>query len=243
MAQISINADMGEALGIHSFGNDLPLMQYVDLVNVAGGFHSGDPDSINATVSAAHSHQLQIGAHPGLPDLVGFGRRRMAVSPEELRNIIVYQVGAVEAFCRVNGAALRHLKPHGILYTMLAEDRDLMQVVAETAHKFELEVLGAPNTLHEEVCEQAGVRFVPELYVDLDYGDDGRITVQRTPGGRTLASVADRVRQAVQEGTVQTVTGKTVPIHFESICVHSDGSQAVDVARTVAETLTVLGAR
>lgn len=243
MAHITVNADMGEALGIHTFGNDLPLMQYVDLVNVAGGFHSGDPDAISETVQAAGERGLQVGAHPGLPDVVGFGRRRMAVSPDELRDIVVYQIGAVNGFCELHRVPLCHLKPHGILYTMLAEDPALMKVVAETAAAFDLEVLGAPGTLHETVCAEVGVKFIPELYVDLDYADTGRITVQRTPGERTLESVAERVRQAVTEGTVDTVTGKTIPLRFESICVHSDGPQAVEVARTVVATLAELGAR
>lgn len=239
--KILVNSDLGEALGIRTFGNDEALMPVIDLANVACGFHSGDPDAMAATVASAVAHGVRIGAHPGLPDVVGFGRRAMALTPAELRHLLVYQVGALAGFAALADASLYHLKPHGALYSMLAQDEALMTETARVAKDFGLVVLGTPGTLHQSVCERTGVEFVGELYVDLDYDDDGRVVVRRQPGPRSLDDVRTRVRTALDEGVVVSVNDRRIPVDFGSVCVHSDSREAPDVAETVVATLREAG--
>ena len=166
---IEINSDMGEAFGLHSFGNDLALMEIIDVANVACGFHAGDPDTMEETVAAAKAHGVRIGAHPGLPDLTGFGRREMKLTPAEVESIILYQTGALVGFLKKAGLELNHIKPHGSLYGMLSRDPELMRSAAKVAALYEVPMFGLAGTAHESVCAEMGVPFVGELYVDLNY--------------------------------------------------------------------------
>lgn len=239
---VAINSDMGESLGIHSFGNDDGLLEFLDQANVACGFHSGDPVGIHTTVRNAAEAGIAIGAHPGLPDLVGFGRRVMALEPEELRDIIMYQVGALTAFLRAEGVPLNHIKPHGSMYGMIARDEALMNAVCDVAEVFGVGVFGMAGTTHERVARERGIPFTSELYVDLGYRADGSLIIQRRPHATPPELAAERTRRAVVEGAVQADTGEMVPITFESICVHSDTPNAIEVARTVRSVLDELEA-
>lgn len=234
---VMINSDMGESLGIHSFGNDDGLLEYLDQANVACGFHSGDPVGIHTTVRNAAEAGIAIGAHPGLPDLVGFGRRVMALEPEELRDIVMYQVGALSGFLRAEGIALNHIKPHGSMYGMIARDEALMNAICDVAEVFEVGVFGMAGTTHERVAGERGIPFTSELYVDLGYRADGSLIIQRRPHATPRELAEERTRRAVEEGAVQADTGELIPISFESICVHSDTPNAIEVARTVREVL------
>lgn len=234
---VMINSDMGESLGIHSFGNDDGLLEYLDQANVACGFHSGDPVGIHTTVRNAAEAGIAIGAHPGLPDLVGFGRRVMALEPEELRDIVMYQVGALSGFLRAEGIALNHIKPHGSMYGMIARDEALMNAICDVAEVFEVGVFGMAGTTHERVARERGIPFTSELYVDLGYRADGSLIIQRRPHATPRELAEERTRRAVEEGAVQADTGELIPISFESICVHSDTPNAIEVARTVREVL------
>ncbi len=230
---LTINADMGESVGIHHFGNDESLLEFVDTINVAGGLHAGDPTAIARIVALALDRGVSVGVHPGLPDIAGFGRREMAITAEEARDLIRYQTGAVAAFVQAEGHELHHIKPHGALFGMLARNEELMDAACDVAVQYGVPIYGLAGTAHERVAARRGVPFVAEYYVDLDYSDDGMIVVNRTGSTRDLGEVADRASRALAEGTTISTTGKSVPIRVESFCVHSDLPNAVDVARTV----------
>ncbi|MGJ8720884.1 MAG: 5-oxoprolinase subunit PxpA [Salinibacterium amurskyense] len=235
---ISVNADMGESVGIHHFGNDEPLLEFVDSINVAGGLHAGDPTAIARIVARALDRGVTVGAHPGLPDIAGFGRREMAITTEEARDLIRYQTGAVAAFVQAEGHELHHIKPHGALFGMLARNEELMHAACDVAVQYGVPLYGLAGTAHERVAAQRGVPFVAEYYVDLDYTDDGMIVVNRTGAVRDLGEVADRASRALREGTTISTTGHAVPVRAESFCVHSDLPNAVEVARTVRAAIT-----
>lgn len=236
-AQVLLNSDMGEGFGLHEFGNDVALMEIIDVANVACGYHAGDPDVMNRTVALAAEHGVAVGAHPGLPDPMGFGRRRMVLTPEEVESIILYQTGALTAFLAKHGLSLNHIKPHGALYGMLAGDEDLMQAAAGTAKQFGVPFYGLAGTAHESVCRAMGVDFVAELYVDLNYGPTGELLIQRRPAPTDPAAAAERVSRAVAGEPVPAVDGTPLNITFQSICVHSDAPNSVAVASAVRNAL------
>lgn len=240
---ITINSDLGESVGLHSFGHDDELLGIVDTVNVACGMHAGDPSEMDRTVRAAAAAGVTVGAHPGLPDITGFGRRAMAITPEEARDLVRYQVAALVGFLDAHGLPLDHIKPHGALFGMTAKDEALMRAVCEVALQYGVAVYGLAGTAHERVAEETGVRLVPELYVDLDYAPDGTLIVERRPAGRSLAAIRERALRAVVEGTVEAVDGTPIPVRAESICVHSDLPGAPEVARAVRAALAPLPAR
>jgi UPF0271 protein len=224
---LDLNADLGESFGRWTLGDDAALMPHLTSANVAAGFHGGDPHVLRRTVALAVEHRVGIGAHVGLPDLVGFGRRRMAVSPEELSDLVLYQAGAVRAFAEAVGVELRHVKPHGALYSMVAEDEELARALCET-----VAVLGVALLMPPELgpaAEGAGVRFVPEGYVDLDYDADGRLILERVKQPRDPAETARRAVAFAEEGRV------------ESICIHGDGPNAVELAAAVRAALAEAG--
>jgi UPF0271 protein len=233
----SLNSDMGEGLGLHSFGNDDALLGLVDVINVACAFHAGDPDVMDRTVAAAVEQNIRVGAHPGLPDVTGFGRRRMALLPSEVESIILYQVGALSGFLAKHGAPLNHVKPHGALYGMLAGDSELMAAAARVTRQFGVPFFGLAGTAHETVCTELGVPFVAELYVDLNYDGSGGLIIQRRPEQTDPAAAAARVERALGGQGVLAVDGTELDIRFDSVCVHSDAPNSVDVAAAVRAVL------
>lgn len=224
---------MGEALGLHTFGNDPALMPLVDVANVACGFHSGDPETMDTTVALAREHGARVGAHPGLPDLVGFGRREMKLTPSEVESLIRYQVGALSGFLKKYDLPLNHIKPHGSLYGMLARDEELMLGAVKVARDYGVPVFGLAGTAHQRVAEREGVEFVGELYVDLDYNAQGGLIILRQPHETDPAAAAARTRRALDTGTILSVDGTEISVDFGSICVHSDTANAADVAAAV----------
>jgi UPF0271 protein len=234
---VRINSDMGESYGIHSFGNDGALLPLVDAINVACGFHAGDPVGIHETVTAAAAAGVAVGAHPGLPDPVGFGRREMALTPEEVRDLVIYQVGALRGFLDAEGVALSHIKPHGSLYGMVARDEALMDSVCDVAVQYGVPVYGMAGTAHERVAARRDVPFVAEFYVDLGYRADGSLIIARRPHATPPDLAAGRARLALTEGEAETDSGTRIPVRFESICVHSDTPNAVEVATAVRGVL------
>lgn len=236
-ASITLNSDMGEGIGLHAFGNDADLMPYLDVANVACGFHAGDPSVMLQTVTLAKEHGVGVGAHPGLPDLVGFGRREMKVTRDEVEGIIRYQVGALTGFLKKFDLPLSHIKPHGSLYGMLARDEELMEGAVAVAKDYGVPIFGIAGSAHETVANANGVPFVGELYVDLDYNSEGGLIILRQPKLADPAAAAERVRRALQDGTVLAEDGTELRIAFSSVCVHSDTANATDVARAVRGVL------
>lgn len=234
---VLINSDMGEGIGLHAFGNDAALMATIDVANIACGFHAGDPDEMNRTVELAAAHDVAVGSHPGLPDLVGFGRRRMALTAAEVETIILYQTGALTAFLSKHGLALNHIKPHGALYGMLAGDEELMAAAGSIARQYDVPFYGLAGTAHESVCLELGVDFVPELYVDLNYSQAGALIIQRRPETTDPLAAAARVKAALAGDTVLAVDGTELEIDFASICVHSDAPNSPQVAAAVRQAV------
>jgi len=234
-----INSDMGESFGLHSFGNDESLMALIDVANVACGFHSGDPDAMEATVALAKAHGVRVGAHPGLPDLVGFGRREMKLTADEVESLIRYQVGALVGFLEKHSLPLNHIKPHGSLYGMLSRDEDLMLGAVKVAKTYGVPIFGIAGTAHQRVAEREGVQFVGELYVDLDYNNQGGLIILRRPGHTNIERAAERVTRVLKDGIVLADDGTELTIEFDSICVHSDTPNATEIAGVVR---TILGA-
>lgn len=232
-----INSDMGEGVGLHSFGNDEKLMSVVDAINLACGFHAGGPDIMAETVALAVRHGVKVGAHPGLPDLMGFGRRRLELTPEEAGALIRYQVGALTGFLDQHGVELSHIKPHGSFYGMLSQDDDLMRAAAGVNSQYGVPFLGLAGTAHERVCREMGVEFIPELFVDLNYSSEGALIIQRKPEMADPEAVKDRVRRAVAGQPILSVDGAEVEISFRSICVHSDAPNSPQVAAAVRSVL------
>ena len=230
---VTINSDMGESLGIHSFGNDPGLLPLIDSANVACGFHAGDPTNIRMTVEAAAEAGITVGAHPGLPDIWGFGRREMKLDADEVRDIVRYQVGALSGFLKAVGIPLNHIKPHGSLYGMVARDASLMESVCDVAETYGVGVYGMAGTPHEEVARRRGIPFTAELYVDLAYRADGSLIIVRRPHATPPEVASERARLALEEGLIKADTGETFPVTLDSICVHSDTPNAVDVAMAV----------
>ena len=234
---VSLNSDMGESFGIHSFGNDEGLLAIIDTANVACGFHAGDPSGMYETVLKAKAAGVSVGAHPGLPDAVGFGRREMKLLPEEVRDITLYQVGALKAFLDAHGLPLDHIKPHGSLYGMVARDEQLMDAVCDVAVLYGVPLYGMAGTAHERIAAKRGVAFVAEFYVDLGYRADGSLIIARRPHATPPEVAKERAQLALTEGVAIADTGERVPMRFDSICVHSDTPNALDVATAIHQVL------
>src|SRR5262245_18373175 len=176
---LTINCDMGEGFGLYRLGDDAAMMRHIDLANVACGFHASDPTIMRETVRLAKKHAVKVGAHPSLPDLQGFGRRAMVISPGEVTDLVRYQVGALKAFLEVEDVQLNHVKPHGALYGMAARDEKIAGAIADAMRAFAVPILGMAFTAHGTVYKSRGVEFIPEFYADLEYDGDGNLILSR----------------------------------------------------------------
>ena len=228
---------MGESFGLYKMGDDAGIMPHITQANVACGFHASDPNHMRNTVELAKKHGVAVGAHPSLPDLAGFGRREMKMEREELLNIVLYQVGALCAFLRQADMPLSHIKPHGSLYGMAARDAEIAEALADAACVYGVPVFGLPGTLHEEVYTRRNVRFIPEFFADLDYNDEGGLVITREHKHVEPEDAARRVRQLINEGTLTTAGGGVLPTKAETVCVHSDTPNAVEIAAAVRNAL------
>lgn len=233
----AINCDMGEAFALYRMGDDEGLMPLISVANVACGFHASDFNHMRATVRLAKSCGVKVGAHPSLPDLQGFGRREMKISREETANCIIYQVGALKGFLDAEGMTLNHIKPHGSLYGMAAKQEEIAQAVCDAADVFKVPLFGMIDTLHEKIYKARGHRFVAEFYADLDYDDDGRLIITREHEARDPAEAAARCLRALREGKVASIGGKDIAVGSDTICIHSDTPNAVDIAHAVREAV------
>lgn len=242
---IDLNSDMGEAFGAYRMGPDAELLQYVTSANIACGFHAGDPRTMDATVAGAVSAGVAIGAHVSYPDLVGFGRRHMKVGAEELVTDILYQIGALEAFCRRHGTAVRYVKAHGALYNDLVDDEALAGALADAvlAYGGDLSVLTLGGSLSAELLEKAGVPVVLEGFADRAYTPGGRLVSRKEVGSviTNPAVVADRGRRMALGEPIEASDGHPLQVHADSICVHSDTPGSVALAAALREALSGAG--
>ena len=237
MTKVTINCDMGEAFGIYRLGDDEACMPFVTHANVACGFHASDPSVMWRTVRATKTHGIAVGSHPGLPDREGFGRREMKVSRDEVAALVLYQTGALKGFLDSEGIPLSHIKPHGALFGMAQRDEKIVDGIAEAALRFDVPVIAYSDCAMSEVFTRRGVPFSCEFYADLDYDDNGRQIITMNHDAVAAEHVARKVLRAVTEGKTRSVNGRDVDVVADSICVHSDTPNAIEVARAVHAAL------
>ena len=239
--RVDINCDMGESFGAYEIGADEAVMPYVTSANIACGFHGGDPSVMRRTVALAQQHGVAIGAHPGLPDLVGFGRRVMQVSPHEVYDLIIYQVGALLGFVRAAGAQLSHVKPHGALYNMAAVQPALADAIASAVRDVDgrLVLYGLAGSHLLAAAERAGVTAASEAFADRNYLRDGSLVPRQRPDA--LVTDPDegvrRVVRMLREGVVADVDGEDIRIRADTICIHGDGPNALPLAQRLKASL------
>jgi UPF0271 protein len=235
---IDINCDMGESYGRWTLGNDEEVMPHITSANLACGFHAGDPHVMRKTVNLARKHGVAIGAHPGLPDLMGFGRRAMEVSPQELKDYVLYQVGALSAFAKAAGARLQHVKPHGIQYTMYERNLDLGRASAEAVLELDkdLILMTMANTKYEAEARKTGVRVASEGFADRPYTRSKELVWPRVVITDPERAAEQAVRMA-REGKVRTVDGDTIEVEVQTICIHGDTPGAEKIVAAVRRAL------
>jgi UPF0271 protein len=244
-ASVDLNADVGESLGPWSMGEDERLIRLVSSVNIACGFHAGDPTTIQRTVGLAVAAGAAIGAHPGYPDLVGFGRRDMDMTPEDLEAAIVYQVGAVAAFARSAGAELHHVKVHGALYNRAVKDSRVAQTVARAVRRCsgDLVIIGLAGSALIGAARAAGLAAASEAFPDRAYEADGSLRSRRFPGAvlTDSAVVAERAVAMARDGIVVAVDGSTLKVVADTLCLHGDTPGAAEHATAVRAALEAVG--
>jgi UPF0271 protein len=245
MRAVDFNADLGESFGLWERGADDELMQTISSANVACGFHAGDPAAMRAAVASAKEHGVAVGAHPGFPDRLGFGRRNMDVSPRDVGDYVLYQAGALAAFARAAGLALHHVKPHGALYVMALDDAPLARAIAEAVAELggDLPIYTLAGSEMWDAAEAAGLPAVAEFFADRPLRGDGSVVMfgWQELFDATPEAVAERVRSLVTTGSVTSLEGDSVPVAATTICVHSDTPGAGAIGRAVREAIEAAG--
>ena len=245
MTHVDLNCDMGESFGAWTMGDDQAMMRAITSANVACGAHAGDPEVMRRTVRLAREHGVSVGAHPSLPDLAGFGRREMAVSPEEVEGLVLYQIGALAAIARAEGTSLRHVKPHGALYNMAARDGTVADAIARGVRAFDpsLVLFGLAGSLMLGAGEVAGLRVASEVFADRAYERDGSLASRLKPGSviHDPEQVSARALQMVRDGHIVTLSGESIAVKADTICVHGDTPGAPDLARRIRSALEGAG--
>lgn len=239
--KIDLNCDLGESFGRYTLGNDADIMPFITSANIACGFHAGDPSVMQATVRLAKRHGVAIGAHPGWPDLQGFGRREMTASPDEVEALVLYQIGALAAFARAEGVPLMHVKPHGALYNQAAKDRALAEAVARAVRRFsrDLVLVGLAGCGLVAAAAEMGLRVAHEAFPDRAYAPDGSLLPRSMPGAviHDPTQVAENAVRLAREG----IRFGEVRIWPDTLCLHGDNPRAAQNARLVREALAAAG--
>jgi UPF0271 protein len=245
--EFTINCDMGESYGIWKMGNDEEILPHIDLINVACGFHAVDPNEMSKTIKLAKSYpHIKVGAHPGFPDLQGFGRREIMMHPDEIENMIIYQIGALQAFLNKEGLSLHHVKPHGSLYGITARDqlkcdalcKAILQFSNDTDNKNSIKLIGLANSYHEICAKKYNIPFLSEFFADLDYDHEGKLIITRKHEPIDLKKLVERVQLALNENKIIANDNTTeLFIPFQTICIHSDTPNSSEVAKAVHTVL------
>jgi len=241
---IKLNCDAGESFGSWKMGLDESIMPYVDMANFACGFHAGDPVIMDRSIKLALKHGVTIGAHPAYPDLVGFGRRSMVCSLEEVETMVIYQIGALQAFVTANGATLSYVKPHGGLYNDMMKDERIFKVVATAVArvnpKLKLMILSMVDTSKQEaIAKELGIELIYEVFADRAYDDNG-LLVPRSQKGAVLHDVQvviERLKLLQKEGVLETISGKRIALRADTLCVHGDNEEAVTMVETLRKSM------
>lgn len=239
--KIDLNCDMGEAFGAWQMGQDKLLMDYITSANIACGFHAGDASIMRKTVELAIERGVKIGAHPSFPDLQGFGRRNMSLSPQEVYDICVYQIGALLGFVRSFGVSMHHVKPHGALYNMAAQDPNLAKAIAEATKAVQpnLVLYGLSGSHLIKEARKIGLKTASEVFADRTYQNDGSLTPRNQPNAliKDSQSAVNQVVMMIKEGVVIATDGTKVPIQADTVCVHGDGIHAVEFVKMLRKAL------
>ena len=242
---IDLNADMGESFGPWHIGDgdDQHIMPLITSANIATGFHAGDPATMACSIAQAKQYGVAVGAHPGYRDLVGFGRRTIQASDQELVQDAIYQIGALQAFLQLEGMSMQHVKPHGALYMAMANSESLSLAFLQAVQRLspQLAVYCMAGSATWLAAQTLGVKAVGEFFADRDYDASGRIVFTRKMGRLSPTTVADKVLLACQQGLVDTVDGLRIPIDFDSICIHSNTPGALQLIRTTRNRLLEAG--
>jgi len=243
--KIDLNSDLGESFGAYCMGNDSSVLENLSSANVACGFHAGDPLVMERTVQQAAEKGVAVGAHPGFPDLLGFGRREMACKPDEVYAYCLYQIGALAAICRSKGISLQHVKAHGALYNMAARDPVLAEAIAFATRDAapDLILMGLANSIFSEAAVRAGVIFAAEAFADRAYRNDGSL-LPRSEKGAVIhdpEEASRRVIRMVTTGSVTSIDGTEISIYPDSICLHGDTPEAVQMSFVIREKLLEAG--
>jgi len=241
---IDLNCDMGESYGRWMLGADEAIMPFITSANIACGYHGGDPHVMRKTVALAIKYRVAVGAHPGLPDLMGFGRRAMEVTPQEIKDYLCYQIGALRGFVSAAGHDIQHVKPHGILYTMAERDETLAQAIGEAAlESGGLILMTLASGKYEAACRKMGCRVASEGFADRAYNVDGTLVSRKSPGAviTDAAKAAAQAVRMVKEGKVLTLDGVEIDISVQTICCHGDTPGAEKIVRAVREALEKAG--
>ncbi|GAA4487876.1 LamB/YcsF family protein [Gluconacetobacter asukensis] len=242
---IDLNADLGESFGHYTIGNDAAMLDVVTSANVACGFHGGDPEVMAATFRVARDKGVAVGAHPGFPDLWGFGRRVMPFSTGEIERIVAYQVGAAQALAAYAGHRMTYVKTHGALGNLTERDPAVAEAVIEAVRRIDptLPLMAIALSHLERIGRERGMTIFSEIFADRAYTEDGHLVSRKEPGAvlHDADFAADRIVRMVQAGAIETVSGRMLPTRIDSICVHGDNAESVEVARTVRARLEAAG--
>ncbi|MEE8157879.1 MAG: 5-oxoprolinase subunit PxpA [Dehalococcoidia bacterium] len=242
-AKIDFNCDMGESFGMYKLGCDEEVVKYITSANIACGFHAGDPMWMKTTVQLAEKHGVGVGAQPSFPDLMGFGRRNMSVSPEEARNDVTYQIGALQAFA--SGKKLQHVKPHGAMYNMAVGDKALARAICQATLEVDpnMILVALAGSAWVELAAEMGLRVAREAFADRAFTAQGTLVPRSEPGSviHDVNEVVERSVKMVTQGKVTAITGEEIEIHSDSLCLHGDTPGAVEMARAVKEGLEAAG--
>jgi UPF0271 protein len=243
--RVDLNADVGESVGPWPMGDDERLIPLVTSVNVACGAHAGDPLTIDRTIRTALAHGVAVGAHPGYPDLIGFGRRDLDMAPDELEASLVYQIGAVSAFARSAGTSLRHVKPHGALYNLAARDPGVAATIVRAVARVsgELILVGLAGSAMLNAAAEAGLPSAAEAFADRAYEPDGTLRSRRLPGAllESPERAAAQALSIVRDGRVESHDGRVVSIRADTICIHGDTPAATEFAMAIRAALEAAG--
>ncbi|MGD6834773.1 5-oxoprolinase subunit PxpA [Sutcliffiella halmapala] len=241
MKRIDLNCDLGESFGSFVMGNDELILPFVTSANIACGFHAGDPHVMDRTVALAKKNNVAIGAHPGFQDIQGFGRRSMPLTPDEVYHLVLYQIGAMEAFCRAHDVPLHHVKPHGALYNMAAKDYTLAEAIVKAVKTFDSSLLlfGLAGSELIRAGKDMGLCTASEGFADRTYQQDGTLTSRNQPNAviHEVDKAVQQVIQMVEHGTVTAVNGDKVKLHADTICLHGDNEHAILFAQQLHESL------
>lgn len=239
--QIDLNCDLGEGFGVYQLDSAEQLLSIVTSANIACGFHAGDPSIMRKTVQKAAQQKISIGAHPGLPDLRGFGRRQMQITPQEVYDDVLYQIGALYAFVHATGQRLRHVKPHGALYNLAAVDKRIAEAIAQAVYHFDkrLILFGLSGSHLIEAGQRIGLQTAQEAFADRTYQENGTLTPRHHPNSLITDSdqAVQQVLQMLQKQSVTTINGQVIPIQADTICIHGDSPHAVAFAKKLHQKL------